>query len=326
MKICIYGLGAIGGFFAARLAAAGITPSAVARGATLTALRERGLVLRSGGRETAHAITASSDPAALGPQDFVFLTVKTTALETVCANIAPLLGPDTVIVSAMNGVPWWFFQRPGRPLAGSQLKSIDPHGHLARALPAHRVIGGVVHASASVAAPGVVNHATGQRLIVGEVKGVQSARLDSLVNLLRRAGLDIEVTDDIQREIWYKLWGNMTMNPIAAITGATVDRVLDDPLLRGFATNVMREAAQVGERIGIRIAADPEERHQVTRRLGAFKPSTLQDVEAGRPLELDALLGAPVEIAALTGVDAPLMKALFGLARLRGKVLGLYPS
>lgn len=331
-RVCIYGLGAIGGFVAARLAATdeaasgALTVSAVARGRTLAALRERGLVLRSGGRETVARIAAAERPADLGPQDVVIVTVKTTALEDVAANIAPLLGPDTVIVSAMNGVPWWFFAREGMPRQGAQLASVDPHGRLARAMPASRIVGCVVHMACATPAPGTIQHNMGQRLILGEADGRDTPRLAAIAGLLGRAGFEVEVADNVQDAIWYKLWGNMTMNPIAVLTGATVDRILDDPLIRGFATEAMREAARVGAKIGLPIAGDPEDRHLVTRKLGAFKPSTLQDAEAGRPLELDALIGSVVEIARLVGEPTPAIDALFGLVRLKARVSGLYPG
>ena len=335
MKVCIYGAGAIGGFIGARLAAAGgCQVSAVARGATLAALREHGLRLRERGELASYPVQATDDPAALGVQDLVVIAVKAPALAAVAARIAPLIGPATVVLPAMNGVPWWF--AAGAPALGDEpLHSIDPGGAIAAAIPLARVIGCVVHASTFTSAPGLVEHKMGQGLIIGEPLGGPagaagaagvSARVQALAGLLRQAGFDVTESADVRRDIWYKLWGNMTMNPLTAVTGATVDLVLDDPLTRGFCTAAMAEAAAVGARIGCAIAQTPHDRHQITRKLGAFKTSMLQDVEAGRPIELDALVTVVREIAQRVGVATPFIDALLGLARLHGRVHGLYPA
>lgn len=326
MKICIYGAGAIGGFIAARLAASGVAEvSVVARGDTLAALRAHGQRLRQGGQLVAVPVQASDDPAALGPQDGVVIAVKGPALAAVAARIAPLLGPHTWVLPAMNGVPWWF--GAGAPALGdAPLQSIDPGGRIAAAIPLARVIGGVVHASTWTSEPGLVEHKMGQGLIIGEPLGGASVRVDALAALLQQAGFDVTASAGVRRDIWYKLWGNMTMNPLTAITGATVDRVLDDPLTRAFCSTAMAEAAAVGARIGCAIAQTPEDRHQITRKLGAFKTSMLQDVEAGRAIELDALVSVVREIAQRVGVATPTIDALLGLARLHGRVHGLYPE
>ena len=326
MKVCIYGVGAIGGFIGTRLARTGdCQVSAVARGDTLAALRAHGLRLRQGGELLSAPVTASDDPAALGPQDLVVLAVKGPALGAVAARIAPLLGPRTVVLPAMNGVPWWF--GAGAPALGTApLESVDPGGRIAAAVPVAQVVGCVVHASTWTSAPGLVEHKMGQGLIIGEPLGGDSTRVQALAALLRHAGFDATVSADVRRDIWYKLWGNMTMNPLTAITGATVDRVLDDPLTRGFCTAAMTEAAAVGAKIGCAIDQTPEDRHGITRKLGAFKTSMLQDVEAGRPIELDALVTVVREIAQRVGVATPTIDALLGLARLHGRVHGLYPE
>jgi 2-dehydropantoate 2-reductase len=326
MKVCIYGVGAIGGFIGTRLALAGeCRVSAVARGATLAALQQHGLRLQQGGELRSAPVQASDDPAALGPQDLVVIAVKAPALGAVAARIAPLIGPHTLLLPAMNGVPWWF--AAGAPALGTApLASIDPGGHIAAALPLAQVIGCVVHASTFTPEPGLVGHKMGQGLIIGEPLGGDSARVQALAGLLQRAGFDATASADVRRDIWYKLWGNMTMNPLTAITGATVDMVLDDPLTRRFCTSAMAEAAAVGARIGCAITQTPEDRHQITRKLGAFKTSMLQDVEAGRPIELDALVSVVQEIAQRVGVATPTIDALLGLARLHGRVHGLYPA
>ncbi len=328
-KICIYGAGAIGGWLGARLAAQGAAVSAVARGATLAALRTHGLRLREAGAdgavaERAFAVQASDSPFDLGPQDLVIVAVKAPAMAEVARAIAPLLGPDTAVLTAMNGVPWWFLQGFGGPLAGTRLESVDPGGAIAQAIDARRVIGGVVHASCSVDEPGVIRRHFGNGLIVGEPAGGDTPRLAALADLLRAAGFDTTVSAQIQKDVWYKLWGNMTINPISAFTGATADRILDDELARGFVSAVMLEAREIGARIGVPIEQTPEDRHAVTRKLGAFKPSMLQDVEAGRSVELDALVASVRELGQLTGVATPFTDALLGLARLHARVRGLY--
>lgn len=329
-KIGIFGVGAIGGWIGARLAASGAEVSALARGATLAALRAHGLRLREKGadgaeREAAYSVRASDDAAELGVQDLVVVAVKAPAMAAVAAQIGPLIGPRTVVLTAMNGVPWWFLQGFGGALAGARLESVDAGGAIAQAIPAQHVLGGVVHASCSLDAPGVVRHHFGQGLIVGEPAGGDSARLAALAALLQGAGFDVTVSPQIQRDIWFKLWGNMTINPISAITGATADRVLDDELVRDFVSRVMLEAREIGARIGIPIAQQPEDRHQVTRKLGAFKPSMLQDVEAGKAVEIDALVASVRELGQLTGVPTPCTDTLLGLARLHARVHGLYP-
>ncbi len=327
-RIGIVGAGAIGGWLGAGFARAGCDVSMLARGATLNALAANGLQLQSGGADKlqteTHRVQASNSAAALGPQDLVVVAVKGPALQNVAEQIAPLLGPATIVLTAMNGVPWWFLQGFGGTLQGTRLDSVDPGGTIAAAIAHQRVIGSVVHASCSVPAPGVVRHGFGNRIIVGEPSGQRSERVLALGDLLARAGFDAPVTREVQREIWYKLWGNMTTNPISAITGADTGSILDDDLVRGFGSRSMLEAKAIGAHLGLAIDQQPEDRHVVTRRLGAFKTSMLQDVEAGKPVELDALVGAVRELGRLTGVETPFTDALFGLARLHARMRGLY--
>ncbi|RPH58911.1 MAG: 2-dehydropantoate 2-reductase [Burkholderiales bacterium] len=334
--MCIYGLGAVGGFIGARLAASGARVSAIARGRTLEAVARDGLRLiepaaqRGGDPGAATGTTvplhAVQDPAQLGPQDLVVVSVKTTGLGDVARRIGPLLGRDTVVLSAMNGVPWWFFHGLDGGLASREWTSIDPGRAIDAAIPVGHVLGCVVHFACSAPAPGVVRHVQGKRLIVGEPAGGDSDRCRSVAALLAGAGFQTEVSQRIQQDIWFKLWGNMTMNPVSAITGATADRILDDPLVRAFVSCAMVEASAIGERIGLPIPITPEQRHQVTRQLGAFKTSMLQDVEAGRPVELDALVAIVAEIGRALGVPTPNVDALFGLARLHARTRGLYPG
>ncbi len=325
MKVCIYGAGAIGGWIGARLARQGAQVSAVARSATLAALTAKGLRLELQGEHIAVPVQASEHASDLGPQDLVVVAVKAPAMAAVAAGIGPLLGPDTVVLTAMNGVPWWFFDGFGA-LAGTRLQAVDPDGAIARAIPARHIVGGVVHASCALDGPGHVRHHFGNGLIIGEPSGQATPRAQGLVTTLQAAGFDATLSAQIQKDVWYKLWGNMTVNPVSALTGATTDLILDDPLVRGFISQVMLEAREIGARIGIPIAQEPEDRHAVTRKLGAFKTSMLQDVEAGRAIELDALVTAVQEIGRLTGVPTPCTDILLGLARLHARQRGLYSA
>jgi 2-dehydropantoate 2-reductase len=326
MRICVVGAGAIGGVLASRLAAVADV-SVLARGATLSAIRDGGLrVVRPDGEKTVTPLAASADAAELGAQDFVIVAVKAQAMPGVAAAVGPLLGPSTAVLSTLNGVPWWFLDGFGGPAAGHHLDSVDPGGAIAAVLPASRVIGGTVHLSASSPAPGEVSWRSGNGLIIGELSGTElsdtglsntaSPRLEALSGALRAAGFDLTVSPRIRDDVWYKLWGNLTLNPVCALTGATTGPALDDDLVRDFLSAAMLEARAIGMRIGCPIEQTPEDRHAVTRKLGDFVPSMLQDARAGRPLELDALTGAVRELGALTGVPTPCVDAIHGLARL----------
>ncbi len=332
MKICIVGLGAIGGLFAARLGQrlppGEVTLSALARGATLAAVREHGLRVHAAEGVSSVPLATSDDPAALGVQDLVILAVKGPALPAVAPAVAALCGPHTRVLAAMNGVPWWFFEDLPGPCRGLVLQSVDAGGAVRALLPAARVLGCVVHASATAPGPGEVRPVMGQGLVIGEAGSAagEGASPQAMGDLLGRAGFDVTLSAQVQREVWFKLWGNMTMNPVSALTGAPCDRILDDELVRGFCSAVMREAQAIGAAFGIPIEQAPEARHAVTRKLGSFKTSMLQDAEAGRPLELDALLGAVREIGAHLGQATPNIDALFGLVRLMARQRGLYPA
>lgn len=319
MRICVVGAGAVGGFLGAWLAAG----SALARGATLASLQRHGWRVVSEDTEFTAPVRASDDPAELGPQDLVVIAVKAQAMPSVAAVIGPLLGPDTVVLPAMNGVPWWFFDGFGGPCAGRHLDSVDPGGRIAAAIPARHVIGCVVHLSAGTPEPGLVRHHRGTNLIIGEPDHRESGRLSEVAGVLSGGGLDVTVSTDIRTNVWYKLWGNLTINPVSALTGATADRILDDELVRAFCERAMVEAQLIGARIGCPITESPADRNKITRKLGAFRSSMLQDAEAGRDLELDALVGAVREIGAVVGVPTPAVDALHGLTRLAARVRGL---
>ena len=330
-KIAIVGMGAIGGLFAgwlgSRLPAGQIELSAVARGATLKALQARGLIwVDAEGAEHSVPIHASDDAASLGVQDLVIVSVKGPAMPQVAPAVKALMGPHTVVLVAMNGVPWWFFDGMPGEAAGLRLNTVDPGGVTALNIPTAQVIGCVVHASAAAPQPARIERIKNNQLIIGEPAGGTSARVQALAELLTQGGFGVTVSEHVQRDIWFKLWGNMTINPISAITGAPCDRILDDALVRGFVSAIMLEAKAIGARIGIPIDQSPEDRHAVTRKLGSFKTSMLQDVEAGRGIELDALVGAVREIGQHLGEATPNMDALMGLTRLMGQMRGLYPE
>ena len=317
MKICIAGLGAIGGLFAARLAAAGHEVSALARGATLAAVRERGLVLVSTkGERSVQRIAASADARELAQPDLLIVAMKGHALANDARALAPLIAPHSVVLPAMNGVPWWFLQ-------DATLASVDPQGHIAATLPQAQTLGAVVHLTCHCPAPGEVRHGFGERVIVGEPAGGVSERASNIAATLAAAGFQAEASADIRRDIWFKLWGNMTMNPISALTGAACDAILDDELVHRFMATAMGEAAAIGARIGCPIEQSAEARMAVTRQLGAFKTSMLVDAQAGRALEIDALIGAVREIGQRVNLLTPNIDALLGLVRLMAKTQGL---
>ena len=329
MKIAVVGLGAVGGLIAGRLARAGCAVSGVARGATLAAIQRDGLQVRIDGTQWQAPVTASADPRDLGPQDLVVLALKGPALIEVAPTLKPMLDKHTAILPAMNGVPWWFLRAGSageRPAdQDASLASVDPDGAIAAALPLDQVLGCVVHLSCSSPSPGVIQHGFGNRLIVGEPRGGASARTTEICAALAKAGFTAEPSTNIRADIWYKLWGDMTTNPISALTGATTDRILDDPDVHEFMLRAMAEAAAVGAPIGCPIAQSGEQRMGVTRQLGSFKTSMLQDALAGRPLEIDALVAVVAEIGSRVGVATPNISALLGLTRLMARERGLYP-
>ena len=324
MKVCIVGAGAIGGWMGVRLALAGHQVSVLARGATLAAIHANGMQLFENGSTRAVRVAASANAADLETPDLLVIAVKAPGLRDAALVAVPLIGPNTMVLTAMNGVPWWFFERADRPLNGSQLATIDPTGEIAAAIPSANVIGCVVHVACSVDAPGIIRHKMGNRLIIGEPGGGISSRLSALRDTLAATGFEPEASPDIQREVWFKLWGNMTMNPVSALTGATTDKILDDELTREFCSAVMREAQAIGNKIGIPIEQTPVQRHDVTRKLGAMKTSMLQDVEASKGVELDALVASVREIGQKVGVATPFTDAMLGLTRLMARGRGLY--
>lgn len=313
MNIAIIGVGAIGGWLAARLALAGNAVTCIARGETAAAL-QAGLSISEGGR-TERAAMRVADPADANVPDLLILATKAHALPAAAQAVRPLVGPGTIMLPLQNGVPWWFMD-------GEPLRSVDPGGRIAAALPLGQVIGGVVHASCRRTGPAEVKVVHADRLVLGEPGGGPSERVDRVAELFTAAGVRSEASADVRRAIWYKLWGNLTINPLSALTGAAADRLIASAELKPFILQAMAEAAAVGAAIGCPIEQSGEERMAVTARLGAFKTSMLQDAEAGRPLELDALVGAPRELARRVGVETPAIDALYAMTRLMAESRG----
>ena len=326
MKIAIVGAGAIGGFFAARLASGGCEVSMLARGAALEAIRTHGIRLESEGRSYAGRVRASDSAAELGPHDVVIPCVKAPALPAVAQQIAPLIGPATTIVPALNGVPWWFFLGGSGPLAGLRLAAVDPDGAIERALPFAQVLGCVVYPACTGLAPGHVKHSAGNRIVFGEPAGGPSERANAVAALFTRSGLAGEVTADIRKEVWAKLLGNACFNPVSLITGSSTDRLIDDAPLHALFVRMMGEAIALGKALGIDVGIDPVARIALTRKLGNVKTSMLQDAEAGRVVEIGGILGTVVEAARAAGVPVPLLDAVHALARMHAEVAGLLPA
>ena len=322
MKICVYGAGAIGGLMAAWLARSGHDVSVVARGAQLDAIRSSGLRVQSEGKTEAFNVKAESDPVRLGPQDYVLVTVKAQSLTAVAESIGPLLGKETSVVTAMNGVPWWFFQ--GIRTEDNRLESLDPGGKLTRAIPIERIVGCVVHLAASTPDPGFVSHNMGAKLILGEPGGKNTARTQRIAEALSGAGFEVVVTNAIEKEFWVKLLGNVSFNPVSALTVTTADQLIQNQEVKAYMVEIMREVLAIGRAVGVDADIDPEARIDMARALGRFKTSMHQDLEAGKPLEIDGLLAGTLEIARKAGVRAPFTQSLYGLIRARAQSTGQY--
>ncbi|NML45295.1 2-dehydropantoate 2-reductase [Ramlibacter sp. G-1-2-2] len=323
MKIAIIGAGAIGGYVGARLALAGEDVTFLARGANLQALRANGITLRQEGSEqVARNIRATNDYGEAGPQDIVVLATKAHQVAAVAGELPKLFGPDTVVVTMQNGIPFWYFHRLGGPMEGTAVRSVDADGSLARRIPPERVLGCVVYPATELVAPGVVRHIEGDRFPLGELDGSSSERVHRVAGCFVRAGLKAPVLDDIRAEIWLKLWGNLTFNPISALTHATLVDICQDPLARSLAADMMREAQAVAGKLGITFRVPLDKRIAGAEKVGKHKTSMLQDVEAGREPEIDALVGSVVELARLTDTPTPHIDALYALVKLLAKTMG----
>ena len=325
MKIAVFGAGAIGGYLAVKLHQAGIDVTVIARGLHLAAMRSNGLTLRSEGETVTVHLPCTDKAEEAGPQDYVFVTLKATGLVAAAPDIARLMGRETALVTGINGIPYWYFHGMESPWRDRIVESIDPGGTLWRMLPPDRAIGCIVYPAAEVIEPGVIEHTYGNRFTLGEPDGSKGPRVERLSQALSSAGLKSPVRANIRDEIWVKLWGNLAFNPLAALTASTLDRLAFRPDLRAVARAMMEEATTVAEALGVRFPVSIDKRIDGAGEVGAHKPSMLQDLERGRPMEIDALLGAVVELAELTGKPVPLCQAVLALVRERGRQGGGYP-
>ena len=326
MKIAVFGAGAIGGYLAVKLHQAGAEVSVIARGPHLAAMRERGLTLKSDGETVTVSLRCTDKAEEAGLQDYVIVTLKANGLASAAPQIAKLMGPQTALVTGINGVPYWYFYGLDGPWRDRQIESVDPGGALWDLLPPRQAIGCVVYPAAEVVEPGVIEHTYGNRFTLGEPDGSKSDRVEALSQMLVKAGLKAPVRTNIRDEIWVKLWGNLAFNPLSALTSSTLDRLAFRSDLRAVARGMMEEAKAVGEALGAKFAVSIDKRMDGAGEVGAHKTSMLQDLERGRPMEIDALLGAVVELAELTGKQTPLCNAVLTLVRERGRQAGSYPE
>jgi 2-dehydropantoate 2-reductase len=325
MKICIFGAGAIGGYMGVKLAQAGVDVSLVARGPHLAAMKANGLTLieEDGIRSTVE-VTASDDPATLGPQDYVIVTLKAHSVPPIVDKMQPLIGAQTTIVSGVNGVPWWYFHKLSGPFEGTRLASVDPGDAQWNGFGPDRVLGCVVYPAAEVEEPGVIKHIEGNRFSLGEPDGSKSERATRLSEALAKAGLKAPVRPRLRDEIWVKLWGNLSFNPISALTHATLDVLCTDPGTRAVARGMMVEAQEIAEKLGVKFPIDVDRRIDGGAAVGAHRTSMLQDLDAGRPMEIDALVASVRELGRLTETPTPTIDTVLALVRLRARVAGVY--
>jgi 2-dehydropantoate 2-reductase len=324
MKICIYGAGAIGGYLGVQLLRAGADVSLVARGAHLAAMRENGLKLLIGDEERVVQPRCTDNPSELGPQDFVIVCLKAHSITGVIEQMQPLLGPRTRIVTAVNGIPYWYFYGHGGRFEGSTLESIDPGGRQWRELTPERAIGCIVYPATEIQAPGVIRHVYGDRFPMGEPSGEISSDVERLSALFVAAEMQAPVLERIRDEIWLKLWGNVCLNPISALTHATLDVICSDPTTRALSKAIMLETQAIAESFGVKFRVDVERRIEGARKVGAHKTSMLQDLERGRPMEIDPLVTVVQEMGRLTQIPTPALDAVLALVAQRAKIAGLY--
>ncbi|WP_119166069.1 2-dehydropantoate 2-reductase [Algihabitans albus] len=330
MKICVFGAGAIGGYMGAKLAQAGADVSLVARGPHLAAMRDSGLTLVEEGERSTVSVTASDNPADLGPQDYLIVTLKAHSVPGVVDSFRPLLGSETTVVMGVNGVPWWYFYKLDGPYENRRLQTVDPGDRQWRGIGPQRVLGCVVYPAAEVTEPGTILHIEGNRFSLGEPSGEKSDRAQALSKALGSAGLKAPVRPKIRDEIWVKLWGNLSFNPISALTGATLDVLCEDEGIGGgtreVARDMMLEAQAVAEKLGVKFPIDVDRRIAGGAAVGAHKTSMLQDLERGRPMEIDALVASVREMGELVDVPTPTIDTVLSLVRLRARVAGCYPE
>lgn len=326
MKLCVFGAGAIGGLMAAKLAAKGdVDVTVIARGPHLAAMQANGLKLVSEGQEITVRPRCVASAEEAGPQDYVLVTLKAHSLPSAAKQMQPLLGPETAIVSAVNGIPWWYFYKLPGPYEDRRVRCVDPDGSLWELLHPSRAIGCIVYPAAEVTEPGVIEHTYGDRFTLGEPDGSRSERVSALSAALVAAGFKAPVRPRIRDEMWVKLWGNLAFNPLSALTTATLDVITGEPELREVCRTMMLEAQAIAERLGVRFAIDVDKRIAGGVEVGVHKTSMLQDLERGRPMEIDALLGVIVELAEMVDLPAPTCRTVLALLRTRARLAGCYP-
>jgi len=326
MKVCVFGAGAIGGYVAARLSTAGAEVSCVARGPHLAAMKANGLTLKSGGETLKVRLRCTDDARELGAQDYVVIAVKAHSLPAAAPSIRHLLGEHTALVPALNGVPWWYFYKSGGPYENTRLQSVDPGGKLWELLPPSRVIGCIVYPATDVVAPGVIEHTYSNRFDLGEPDGSKSERAQAFSQLMIKAGLRAPVRPRIRENLWVKLWGNLSFNMICSLTRSDLSAVIANPETRALARSMMVEAQRVADKLDVKLPLDVDARIAGAAEVGVHKPSTLIDLERGRPMEIDALLGAVVEMAHLAQVPVPLCESVLALVRQLARSAGCYPE
>ena len=324
MKICVFGAGAIGGYMGVKLAQAGADVSLVARGPHLAAMQQNGLRLIEEGQEHKVSVSASDTPSDLGEQDYIIVTLKAHSVPPVVEKMRPLIGKNTTIVSGVNGVPWWYFHKIGGPLEGTRLHSVDPDDAQWNGFGPDNVLGCVVYPAAEVIEPGVIKHIEGNRFSLGEPDGSKSERAIALSQALSAAGLKAPVRPKLRDEIWVKLWGNLSFNPISALTHATLDVLCTDEGTRPIARSMMLEAQEIAEKLGVKFPIDVERRIDGGAAVGAHRTSMLQDLDQGRPMEIDALVASVQELGKITKTPTPIIDTVLGLVRLRARTANLY--
>jgi len=324
VKICIYGAGAIGAWLGVKFALAGEDVTLIARGPHLAAMQKNGVKLLIDGKEEIAHPTCLEDPADAGPQDYVIITLKAHSLPGIAHNLAPLLGPDTAVVTGVNGIPWWYFYKLDGPYENHKLDSVDPGGRFWDAAGPDRAIGFVVYPAAEIAEPGVIRHIEGNRYTMGEPDGQPSARTEKLCAAMKEAGFVARVRNNIRDDIWIKLWGNLCFNPISALTHATLDKVAGEEGTGGVCRLMMLEAQEIGEKLGATFRVDVDKRLAGGAAVGAHKTSMLQDLELGRPMEIDALVTVVQELGRLVDVPTPTIDVVLALIQQRGRVAGTY--
>lgn len=326
MKLCIFGAGAMGGWIGGLLARQGVDVTLIARGPHLAAMKERGLTVRMNGEQFVTHPKLTDDPEEAGPQDYVFISLKAHSVPPVAERMRPLLGPDTAVVTASNGIPWWYFYKQPGPWENHRLATVDPGGKQWDVFGPERAIGCILWPAAEVVEPGVVQHEYGDRISLGEPDGSRTERVQALSQVLQSAGLRAPIRPNLRNETWVKLWGNVSLNPVSALTCSTLEAMIEDPGTLTVIRQMMLEAQAVGERLGVRFGMNVDQRIKGAAEVGSHRTSMLQDLERGRPMEIDAIVGVVSELGRLVGVPTPTIDTVYHLVVRRAREAGCYPG